>query len=112
MKKISLGFIAIAISAISLTEMSSCKGKSGTKDTTTNSGVDTATTTAPVEVSSDDALRTGVKDATKDYPTVTATVADGEVTLTGKLDRSKLQPLMQSIQNLNPKKVNNQLTLN
>jgi osmotically-inducible protein OsmY len=111
MKKLSFGFIIIAIAAMTATEISGCKGKSDKKDTTNNTTVDT-TATAPVEVSSDEALRSGVKDATKDYPTVTATVSGGEVTLTGTLDRSKLQPLMQSIQSLNPKKVNNQLTLN
>ena len=112
MKKLSFKLMAIALAVMTTAELSSCKNKSD--KSTTNKTVDTSstTTTAPVEVASDDALRSGVKDATKDYPTVTATVANGEVTLTGTLDRSKLQGLMQSINNLNPKKVNNQLTLN
>jgi osmotically-inducible protein OsmY len=60
---------------------------------------------------SDDSLREQVKDATKDYPDVTATVDNGEVTLTGTISREKLPKLMQSVQALNPKKVNNNLTI-
>ena len=91
---------------------SSCKGKS--KDTT---GTDTSVVTpapaapAPVEISGDDAITTGVKDATKDYPGVNATVNNGEITLTGSIERSKLPNLMQSLNSLRPKKINNQLTI-
>ena len=53
----------------------------------------------------------GVTDATKDFPTVTATVNGGEITLTGTLNRSDLPKLMQSLNSLNPTKINNQLTL-
>ena len=112
MKKLSfrLIVIGIAIAVTATAGLGSCKGKADKNTTTT---VDSpTTTTAPVEVSPDETLRNAVKDATKDYPTVTATVANGEVTLTGTLERSRLEPLMQSIQSLNPKKVNNQLTLN
>lgn len=66
---------------------------------------------APVEVSPDAALETGVRDATKDYPGVTANVANGEVTLTGTIERDRLPSLMQSLHALNPKKVNNNLTV-
>jgi hypothetical protein len=92
--------------------VTSCKGK---KDTTTH--VDTTATTpiqsapAPVEISADDSLTTGAKDATKDYPGVNATVKNGEITLTGEIQRSRLQNLMQSLQSLRPKKINNQLTI-
>jgi len=110
MKKLSFRFIVIAIAALTSAELSSCKSKSD-KNTTSPTIDSSSTTTAPVEVSSDEALRNGTKDATKDYPTVTATVANGEVTLTGTLERDKLPALLQSINGLNPKKVNNQLTL-
>lgn len=66
---------------------------------------------APVEVNTDTVLQTGVRDATKDYPGVTATVINGEVTLTGTIERNKLPKLMQAIHSLNPKKVNNNLTV-
>jgi osmotically-inducible protein OsmY len=94
--------------------VTSCKGK---KDNNATTNVDTAATTpiqsapAPVEISADDALTTGVKDATKDYPGVNATVNNGEITLTGEIQRSRLQNLMQSLQSLRPKKINNQLTI-
>jgi hypothetical protein len=90
----------------------SCKNKSADNSNTTTPTTVDSTNTAPVVVSSDDNLRTGVKDATKDYPTVTATVDNGEITLTGTLQRDKLPTLMQTLNSLNPKKVNNQLTLN
>ena len=66
---------------------------------------------APVEISADDALTTGAKDATKDFPGVNAAVSNGEITLTGEIQRNKLQTLMQSLQSLRPKKINNQLTI-
>lgn len=65
----------------------------------------------PVEVNNDTALSKGVMDAIKDFPTVTATVNDGEITLTGSIKRSDLQTLMQSLNSLSPKKINNQLTI-
>lgn len=62
---------------------------------------------APTEV-----LSAGVKDATKDFPTVTATVdADGVVTLNGTLAKSKLVNLMQALNTLKPKKIENKLTI-
>jgi osmotically-inducible protein OsmY len=67
--------------------------------------------TAPVEISGDAALQTGVRDAVKDYPGVNATVSNGEVTLTGSIQRARLTNLMQSVQALNPRKVNNKLTI-
>ncbi len=94
---------------------SSCKSKS--KDTGNN--IDTTSMTAPapvppappVSVAPDDALTTGVKDATKDYPGVKADVNNGEITLTGEVKRSKLADLMMSLNSLKPKKINNQLTI-
>lgn len=64
----------------------------------------------PVAPAAND-LSQGVTDATKDFPTVTATVNGGEITLTGSLKRSDLPKLMQSLNSLNPSKINNQLTL-
>ena len=101
--------------------ISSCKSKEKTNDNTnTATNVDTASTTmtdtstaattAPA-TSMDDSLRTQLKDATKDYPGVTATVDNGEVTLTGTISRDKLPKLMQAVHALNPKKVNNNLTI-
>ena len=66
---------------------------------------------APVEVNTDAALADGLRDATKDYPGVTATAVNGEVTLTGTIERNKLADLMQTVNSLNPKKVNNNLII-
>ncbi len=67
--------------------------------------------TTPVEVSTDNALETGLRDATKNFPGVNATVSNGEVTLTGEIKRDRLPTLMKAINSLNPKKVNNNLTI-
>jgi osmotically-inducible protein OsmY len=67
--------------------------------------------TPPVTVSTDDELSRGVTDATKDHPTVKATVVDGVITLTGEIKRDQLQKLMQSLNSLKPKKIENQLTI-
>ncbi|TCC98371.1 BON domain-containing protein [Pedobacter hiemivivus] len=61
----------------------------------------------PVVVAADDALTTAVKDATKDFPTVVATVSDGVVTLKGEIQKANLQKLMMTLQALKPKKVDN-----
>lgn len=103
-KTIAIALIVCAIQG------ASCKNKS--KDTNTNKDTTVnTTTTTPVEIAPDDQLTNGVKDATKDFPGVTATVNNGEVTLTGTIKRDRLSTLMQSIQQLHPKKVNNQLTI-
>jgi len=65
----------------------------------------------PVTVNTDDALNKGVTDATKDYPTVKASVNDGVVTLTGDIKRDQLQKLMMSLNTLKPKKIENKLTI-
>jgi len=66
---------------------------------------------APVTVNTDDALTRGVTDATKDHPTVKATVNDGVVTLTGEIKRDQLAKLMMSLNTLKPKKIENKLTI-
>ncbi len=65
----------------------------------------------PVQINTDDALTQGVKDATKDFATVTANVNDGVVTLTGSIKRSDLKNLMMTLNTLKPKKIDNQLTI-
>ena len=97
----------------------SCKDKKEEDKTidansTTNTGRDvtgdTATTTtesSPAATISEDQL----KDAIKDYPNVTATANNGEITLTGSVKRDELPKLMQRVQALNPTKVNNNLNI-
>lgn len=66
---------------------------------------------APVVISPDSALQSGVADATKDYPSVQTSVSDGVVTLTGDIKRTDLQKLMESLHSLKPKKIVNNLTI-
>jgi osmotically-inducible protein OsmY len=66
---------------------------------------------APVTVNADDELNKGVMDATKDHPTVKATVNDGVITLTGDIKKDQLQKLMMSLNSLKPKKIENKLTI-
>lgn len=51
------------------------------------------------------ALATKVVDATKDFPSVKAVVADGIITVTGTLEQARVQTLKQALDGLNPKKV-------
>lgn len=65
----------------------------------------------PPVVNPDSALIQGVTDATKDFPTVKASVNNGEITLTGSIKRADLTKLMQTLNTLHPTKINNQLTI-
>lgn len=106
----SLIHLALAAVLVSGAAMHSCKNKN--KDSTNNTTVNNdSLNRGPVEISPDETLRNGLTDATKDFPGVTATVNNGEVTLTGKIKRDRLPTLMQSVNALNPKKVNNNLTI-
>jgi outer membrane receptor for ferrienterochelin and colicin len=109
MKRLKVLVTALAfITGISFT---SCKSKPKESDNNVQSTTPqtTAPAPAPVVISADDSLRNGLADATKDYPGVTATVNNGEITLTGEVERSKLPGLMQSLNSLRPKKINNNL---
>ncbi len=101
--------VAVLISLIGGITLPSCKNKK--TDTTTNTTTVDTTNSAPVVIANDDELTKGVNDATKDFPGVTASVNNGEVTLTGTIKRDRLPTLMQSINSLHPKKVNNNLTV-
>jgi len=109
MRKIAYSFLILSLAGILAT---SCKSKKQETPSNTTTAVDTTVnTTAPVQISPDDSLTKGLQDATKDYPGVNATVNNGEVTLTGTIKRENLPKLMQSVHALNPKKVNNNLTI-
>ncbi len=100
---------------LSALQFANCKSKEDNSATTTTTTVDTTVTMAPppapVEIAADTALETGLRDATKEFPDVKATTEDGEVTLTGNIERDQLPTLMQSINSLHPKKINNNLTI-
>ena len=85
------------------------KSVKGVKSVVNNCAV--ASVPVPNEVSTDDALTKGVMDATKDHPSVKASVSGGVVTLTGEIKRDQLQKLMMTLNTLKPKKIDNQLTI-
>ncbi|MCV2484705.1 BON domain-containing protein [Flavobacterium sp. SH_e] len=66
---------------------------------------------ATVVINSDTDLDKSVSKVVDAYDGVSATVVGGVVTLSGEIKKDKLQSLMQSIQELKPKKVDNQLII-
>ncbi len=66
---------------------------------------------APVTINPDDALTTAATAALKDYAGVTAAVKDGVVTLSGEIKKADLPKLMQAINEIKPKKVENKLVI-
>jgi hyperosmotically inducible protein len=60
---------------------------------------------APVTITADDPLTSAVRDATKDHPTVTATVADGVITVNGSIEKAKWTALKAALDALNPRRV-------
>ncbi|MBO9152694.1 BON domain-containing protein [Chitinophaga sp. GCM10012297] len=68
---------------------------------------------APVAINPDDILKTSVDSSLSaaGITGVTATIANGEVTLTGTIKKADLRKVMQAANEAKPKKVNNKLTL-
>ena len=88
------------------------KKMNGVKDVENNIQVASlATPSAPVEINSDETLTTSVNDVVKKYKGVEADVKDGVVTLRGEIKRDNLQNLIISLNELKPKKVENQLVI-
>ncbi len=70
--------------------------------------VDNATVKS-VEISADDTLKASVTEALKSFAGVTADIKDGVVTLNGNIKKEDLPKIMQVVNALNPKKVENKL---
>ncbi|MBD0278738.1 MAG: hypothetical protein ICV81_12355 [Flavisolibacter sp.] len=107
MKKILVQLCLAALLFTGFT-VQSCKSKKKESDnttTTTTTTDNTANTTAPVTVANDEELRRGVRDATKDFPTVNATVQDSVIILSGTIKRSDNQRLTQTLNSLHPKRI-------
>lgn len=100
---------AILISGFQFTACK--KDKPAVEAPTTSTTVDAQPAEAPVVIAPDAELTNNVNDAIKDFPGVNATVSNGEVTLTGEIARDRLAMLMQSLHALQPKKINNNLTI-
>lgn len=78
------------------------KGSKGVTSVVNNISVTPAQ--APVVVSNDDPLNTGVRDAVKDFSGVTYTVNNGEVVITGAKPADKVK-IKQRVDALQPRKV-------
>jgi hyperosmotically inducible protein len=66
---------------------------------------------APVVINPDEALTAAATAAAKEYTGVVVTVKDGVVTLTGEAKKADLPKLMQALNSIKPKKVENKLTV-
>lgn len=88
---------------------SAIKGMKGVKSVVSTVGITPPppAPVAPVEIAADEPLTKAVADATKDFPTVTATVKDGVVILTGEINRINLKKMMQALHASNIKNVDN-----
>lgn len=80
-----------------VTELKADK-KSGIKDVVNN------ITVAVAQVSPDAALEQGVSTFVKDFPDVKATVNNGVITVTGSVEKARVQTLKQGLDALNPQK--------
>ena len=80
------------------------KGVKGVKSVQNNTTLP-APPAAPVQITADDPLVTAVIDATKDFSEVTASVADGVISVTGEITAARWKTLKMSLDGLNPRKV-------
>ncbi len=80
------------------------KGVAGIKSVTNS------LTVKPVVINPDIALTTAVNATLTAFKGVTADVKDGVITLRGEVKKADLPKLMEAMQSLNPKKVDNQLS--
>lgn len=88
------------------------KSVAGVKNVENNIRIASAATpAAPVEIASDETLKNSVNDVVKNYKGVEADVKDGVVTLRGEIKRDNLQNLIVALNELRPKKVENQLVI-
>ena len=97
--------LILLIAAFSTSVSTSCKNKKA--DTTQQD----KTTNTAVEINSDATLRTSVDNVLRSYDGVSADIKDGVVTLRGNIRQDDLQSLIMKVQELKPKKVENQLTI-
>jgi hypothetical protein len=104
MKKLNW-LLILMIATCSTTVLISCKNKK--TDSTTQQD---KTTTTP-EINPDATLRTSVDNVIKSYDGVQADVKDGVITLRGNIKQEDLQTLIMKVQELKPKKVENQLVI-
>ena len=68
-------------------------------------------TVAPVTISPDTQLQSSVQEVANRYQGVQASVNNGVVVLRGTIERAQLQSLMQDVNALQPKSIDNQLVI-
>jgi len=107
MKK-SNWILGLLIAVFSTTAVVSCKNKKAESTTQENKSNENNNS---VEINSDATLRSSVNDVMKAYNGIEADVKDGVVTLRGSIKQDDLQPLIMKVQELKPKKVENQLVI-
>jgi hyperosmotically inducible protein len=91
---------------------SAAQGVKGVKSVVNNITVTPpAPTVSAPDIAADDSLKTSLNNLLSAYKTVNGQVENGVVTLTGEIRRSQLTTLMQSVNELKPKKVENQLVI-
>lgn len=95
----------VADAAAQASVEATAKGVKGVKSVTNNTTIAAAPAPAPVTITPDDPLMGAVRDAVKDHPTVTATVADGVITVTGTITKAAWDKLKPALDALNPKRV-------
>lgn len=113
MKKYFVHAILTAILFLAV-GMQSCKNKS--KDTTTTTTTTSTTVdspvTAPVVVNNDATIKSSVDAVIKPYPSVTADVQNGKVTLRGTVNnRDEMQKIVMGVNEAQIKNFENQITV-
>jgi len=100
--------LAFLIAVFSVTATTSCKNKKAESTTQENNSNNSNNS---VEINNDATLSSSVNDVVKKYNGVEADVKDGVVTLRGNIKQDDLQSLIRKVQELKPRKVENQLVI-
>lgn len=87
------------------------KDVKGVKQVVNNIDIASTAAAPSVQISGDDQLRSDLNNVLKSYSTVQADVNDGVITLRGEIKRDELQNLMVALNDLRPKKIDNQLAI-
>jgi len=94
------------------TSETSAKETKGVKEVVNNITISAPPAPAPtVEITSTDTLQTSLNELLSAYKSVKGTVQDGVITLSGEIKRKDLTALMQSVNELKPKRVVNNLQI-
>ena len=99
------GVVASEADRLSLETAAKSADAKHIKSVVNNLTVATAPSTNVTINSNDDDLNTKIKDAVKDFPMIQATSVDGVITVTGEVDQARAMVLKQSLDALNPKRV-------